>query len=355
MKSLLRVLHLEDNAFDAEFVKTTLEEEGIACDMLRVETRADYISAIDKGNFDIIFADYSLPSFDGLSALAIATEKCPDIPFIFVTGNMGEERAIETLKSGATDYVLKNGLSRLVPSVRRSLREATERIKRKEAEEELQRSREELRNFSSHLQAAREEDRARIAREIHDELGRGLMAVKMDLSWLKKKYKDDAVLTEKSAAMTRVIDETIRSVKTICAELRPGLLDTFGLSAAVEWEAKVFEKRTGIDCEVTVSPKDIVTDEKRSSAVFRIFQEALTNVALHAKATKVTARLEKLNGNIVMSISDNGRGISEKDISKSKCFGLIGMKERVHSFGGELEINGVPNKGTTIIINIPTN
>jgi signal transduction histidine kinase len=354
MKSLLRVLHLEDNPFDAEFVQSTLEEEGIDCDVCRVETRADFIAAIEKGSLDIIFADYALPSFDGLSALAIAADKCPDIPFIFVTGNMGEELAIETLKRGATDYVLKNGLSRLVPSVLRSLRETTERVKRKKAEEELQRSREELRNFSSHLQAAREEDRARIAREIHDELGRGLMALKMDLSWLRKKYKDDAVLAEKSASMTKVVDETIQSVKTICAELRPGLLDTFGLSAAVEWEAKAFEKRTGIDCEVTVTPKDIVTDEQRSSAIFRIFQEALTNIAHHANATKVTARLEKVNGNIVLSIADNGRGIAEKDISKAQCFGLIGMKERVHSFGGEFKINGLPNnKGTTITINIP--
>ncbi|HET6516510.1 MAG TPA: histidine kinase, partial [Thermodesulfovibrionales bacterium] len=244
MKSLLSVLHLEDNPFDAEFVKSTLEEEGIACDMCRVETRADFIAVIDKGNLDIIFADYSLPSFDGLSALAIATDKCPDIPFIFVTGNMGEELAIETLKSGATDYVLKNGLSRLLPSVRRALREATERIKRKKAEEELQRSREELRNLSSHLQAAREEDRARIAREIHDELGQTLMALKMDLSWLEKKYRDDAVLAEKSASMTRVIDEAIQSVKTICADLRPGLLDTLGLSAAVESQTQEFEGYT---------------------------------------------------------------------------------------------------------------
>jgi signal transduction histidine kinase len=153
--------------------------------------------------------------------------------------------------------------------------------------------------------------------------------------------------------MTKVVDETIQSVKTIYAELRPGLLDTFGLSAAVEWEAEAFEKKTGIDCEVSVTPKDIVTDERRSSATFRIFQEALTNVAHHARATKVTARLEKFDGNIVLSVADNGRGISEKEIYKSQCFGLIGMKEHVHSFGGEFKINGGPNKGTTIIVTIP--
>ena len=353
MKTPLHLLHLEHDRNDAGLVQAALEAEGIACTVERVESRADFVTALERGNVDLILSDYSLPALDGLSALEIARTKWPAIPFIIVSGTPGEELAIESLKRGATDYVLKNGLSRLVPSVLRSLRETTERVKRKKAEEELQRSREELRNFSSHLQAAREEDRARIAREIHDELGRGLMALKMDLSWLRKKYKDDAVLAEKSASMTKVVDETIQSVKTICAELRPGLLDTFGLSAAVEWEAKAFEKRTGIACEVTVTPKDIVTDEQRSSAIFRIFQEALTNIAHHANATKVTARLEKVNGNIVLSIADNGRGIAEKDISKAQCFGLIGMKERVHSFGGEFKINGVPNKGTSIMINIP--
>lgn len=134
MKSALRILHLEDNLNDAELVQATLEGEGIPCDVVLVENRADFVSYLEKDGFDLVLADYTLPSFDGLSALAIAKERCPDLPFIFVSGVMGEELAIETLKSGATDYVLKSRLSRIVPAVRRALKEVEERSERKKAE-----------------------------------------------------------------------------------------------------------------------------------------------------------------------------------------------------------------------------
>jgi PAS domain S-box-containing protein len=137
MNSKLRILHLEDDRKDSELIQSAVMGAGIDCNIVCIETRADFINAVEQGGFDIIFADYTLPSFDGLSALKIAQEKCPDIPFIFVTGTMGEEKAIETLKSGATDYVLKNNLSRLVPSVMRALREMEEIKERRKAEEAL--------------------------------------------------------------------------------------------------------------------------------------------------------------------------------------------------------------------------
>src|SRR5216683_8435600 len=140
MKSPLRVLHLEDNPNDAELIQAALQSEGIVSHVVRVETRADFLASLEQGGFDIILADYTLPSFDGLSALSIAMEKCPDVPFIFVSGTLGEEVAIEALKIGATDYVLKTRLSRLVPSVVRALREAKERAERKQAEDHLLRS-----------------------------------------------------------------------------------------------------------------------------------------------------------------------------------------------------------------------
>jgi PAS domain S-box-containing protein len=145
MKSRLRVLHLEDNPVDTELIQSMLAAEGIACELVRVETRADFIAALEQGGFDIIMADYSLPSFDSLSALAIVQEKGPGIPFIFVSGTIGEEFAIETLKKGATDYVLKDRLSRLVPAVERALREAKEKAERQRAEQALRESEERFR------------------------------------------------------------------------------------------------------------------------------------------------------------------------------------------------------------------
>ena len=140
MRSPLRILHLEDDPKDAELVQGLLETEGIICDVTRVETQPDFFASLEHGGFDLILADYSLPSFDGLSALKVTLEKCPDIPFIFVSGRLGEEVAIEALKIGATDYVLKERLSRVVPSVRRALHEVEERTTRKQAEEKLRRS-----------------------------------------------------------------------------------------------------------------------------------------------------------------------------------------------------------------------
>src|SRR2546426_3917657 len=140
MKPPLRILHLEDNPADAELIQAILETEGIICDVTRVDTQADFFASIEHDGFDLILTDYTLPSFDGLSALKIALEKCPDVPFIFVSGTLGEEVAIEALKIGATDYVLKERLSRIAPSVHRALREAKERTERKLAEAALWRS-----------------------------------------------------------------------------------------------------------------------------------------------------------------------------------------------------------------------
>src|SRR5215468_4836937 len=138
--TLVRILYLEDEPKDAELVQASLEAEGIICDLARADTQADFLAFLREGGFELILADYTLPLFDGISALKIAQEICPEVPFIFVSGTMGEERAIEALKQGATDYVFKTRLSRIAPSVRRALREAEERSQRKRAEEALQRN-----------------------------------------------------------------------------------------------------------------------------------------------------------------------------------------------------------------------
>src|SRR4029079_15127513 len=166
---------------------------------------------------------------------------------------MGEEVAIETLKNGATDYVLKHRLSRLVPSVHRALREAQERRERRRAEQQLRESHEQLRALSVYLQHVREEERTRIAREFHDELGQALTSCKMDLSWLAGRLpKNQRPLIDKARALTAHMDSTIRTVRRIATELRPGILDHLGLGAALEWQANEFQTRTGIRCEVRI-------------------------------------------------------------------------------------------------------
>jgi signal transduction histidine kinase len=193
-----------------------------------------------------------------------------------------------------------------------------------------------------------------MAREIHDELGQSLTALKMDVSWLNRHLPEvGAGFNSKLSSMEEVIDRTIQTVQKLSGELRPGILDDLGLAAAIEWQAEEFENRTGIQCEVALSHEESILTRDQSTTMFRIFQETLTNVIRHAQATKVEVRLNEQKGSIVLEVSDNGRGITEAEISDPKAFGLIGMRERVDFIGGEITIGGSPGKGTRIRVILP--
>ncbi|MGD8535754.1 MAG: PAS domain S-box protein [Candidatus Aminicenantes bacterium] len=230
----------------------------------------------------------------------------------------------------------------------------TDISEQKKAEMALGESREQLRNLAAHLQSIREEERASVAREIHDELGQALTALKMDLSWLDKKLpKEQSPLLKKTKSMSRLIDSTIQTVQRLSAELRPGLLDDIGLLAAMEWQAEEFQKRTGIDCELSFSSHEINLDQERSTAIFRIFQETLTNITRHASATKIRVSLVKKGPKLELTIKDNGKGITQEKISDPKSLGLIGIQERVYFLGGDIDIKGIRDKGTTVTVSIP--
>jgi signal transduction histidine kinase len=350
----LRVLLLEDNAPHAELVEHFLRESGLRFSILRVETREAYEQALAEHAPDMILSDYALPSFDGYAALAIAKQKAPTTPFIFVTGTMGEEVAIETLKNGATDYVLKTRLARLGPAVQRALRESADRRERQRAEDKLRRSLDQLRALTSYLQYVREEERTRIAREVHDELGQALTGLKLDMSWLASRLSKNAKpVQQKVKTMVDHIDATIQTVRRIATELRPGILDSLGLVAAIEWQANEFQSRTGIPCNVNPAVDDTIWDQDFSTVFFRIFQETLTNIIRHAQATLVEVRLEKQNDALVLTVKDNGRGISEEEIANTRSIGLVGMRERAMLIGGEVTLQGAPGKGTTVTLRVP--
>lgn len=350
----IRILLLEDDITDAELVKYALSQSGLSFTLERVDTREDFVQQLQERPPALILSDYHLPSFDGLSALQLARQHVPDVPFIFVTGTLGEERAIETLKRGASDYVLKTTLTQLVPAVHRALRESAERADRKRAEQRLRESHEQLRALSVYLQYVREEERTRIAREVHDELGQSLTGLKMDLAWLSGRLpRSQRPLLDKIQDMSHHIDSTIQSVRRIATELRPGILDDLGLVAALEWQANEFQSRTGIQCVVTSTLQDTLLDADMNTAFFRIFQETLTNIMRHANATRVEVESTKRDGNLVLTVRDNGRGIQPAEITDRKSIGLLGMEERAALLGGEFHITGEPGKGTTVTVMIP--
>ncbi|MCK5075006.1 MAG: PAS domain S-box protein, partial [Calditrichia bacterium] len=230
---------------------------------------------------------------------------------------------------------------------------------RKQAEEELKKYSEQLHALSTHLQSVREDERATIAREIHDELGQGLTALKMDLSLMGREIEEEPDnlntndLLNEIKSMSGFIDKTIQKVRKIITELRPEVLDSLGLIAALEWLCEEFQIHSGIICNFHTTYKEINSDNKQSIAIYRIVQEALTNIARHAKAASANVKIKKDKNNTIVEISDNGIGFSKAANKSKKTFGLLGMKERAIVFGGEVKIISVKNKGTTVKLKIP--
>jgi signal transduction histidine kinase len=209
------------------------------------------------------------------------------------------------------------------------------------------------------LQRVREEERKRISREIHDELGQMVTGLKMDVAWIDKRIaalpesESTAALSDKVHSMLGLLDEMVKSVRKIAAELRPGVLDDLGLVPAIEWQAREWEVRTGIECRLTSALRDVKVPPELGTALFRIFQETLTNVARHSQATRVDVRLESQGESLWMELDDNGRGILESETRQAHSFGLVGMKERAAMLGGEFQISGQPGHGTRVNVRLP--
>jgi signal transduction histidine kinase len=226
---------------------------------------------------------------------------------------------------------------------------------RKRAELELDASYKAVRQLTAHLQNVREEERTHIAREIHDELGQQLTVLKMDISWLNKKISSNAddLVKQKINDLLEMLDGTVKTVRRIASELRPSLLDDLGLIAAIEWQLSEFEKRSGIKTGFAGPEGDLELQDNVNTAVFRIFQESLTNIARHAAAKKVNVSMQNNNESFILRITDDGRGFDKHKIIDNKTLGILGMKERTAMIGGTYEISSSPGKGTTVVLAIP--
>ncbi|MBS0170189.1 MAG: PAS domain S-box protein [Nitrospira sp.] len=225
---------------------------------------------------------------------------------------------------------------------------------RKRAEQQLTLSHDRLRNLSARLELVREEERIRIAREIHDELGQELTGMKLELSSLSDHlHTAGAVPRQKLHSLSMLVDAAIQSVQRIATELRPVVLDQLGLIAAIEWQTHEFQARTGIQCTLDIYLRAVALSHDGSNAMFRIFQEILTNVARHSQATAVAITLQEQAGSLVLEVRDNGRGVTESELSNPHSLGLVGMRERALLLGGETVLTGIPQGGTTVKVRIP--
>lgn len=477
----IKLLLVEDSTDDAELVLAALSSSGFDVSAYRVENSAEMREALDEESWDVVLSDFNLPEFSTMEALDILKSSGLDIPFIVVSGCIGEETAVALMKSGAHDFVMKGNLGRLVPALKRELNEAGVRrekrrmelaLKRSEArfsamtnnvpgmvfqyllggskgrftyvsegsaaicglspshlasdpdafmallseadtktfiaardrsaaalgawnwegqillsgghvkwinlratprrvedgsllwdgvlfniteskqkEEEIRWSRELLRQLSAHRDSVREEERKRIAREIHDELGQALTALKIDVDWLIQRYAQEEKAGQRLRSMSNILAGTVDSVRRIAEHLRPGMLDDLGLAAAIEWQVEQFSERTGIDCELAMNREEFDLDDRIATCVFRIVQEALTNVARHAGADFVHVTVEQENGEIALEVRDNGRGFQENP--KKRSYGLLGIKERAKMLGGEVNIASIPGNGASVCVRLP--
>ncbi|MGY8761427.1 MAG: histidine kinase, partial [Nitrospinaceae bacterium] len=226
-------------------------------------------------------------------------------------------------------------------------------LERKEAQDESERSQDQLRKLYHRLEQVREEERTRTAREVHDHLGQVLTTIKLELSLLSKKLsKYNPSIQESTEELLEMSDDAIQTVKKISMDLRPPILDDLGIAEAIVWQVKDFTSRTGIECEFEDKLDDFEPDLERSTTLFRVFQETLTNVVRHAEATKVYVTLSQFNESVTLQIQDNGCGISLDQVSNLRSLGLLGMRERAMVWGGNVQIHGVPDEGTTVTINI---
>jgi PAS domain S-box-containing protein len=274
--------------------------------------------------------------------------------FVKVTRDMTElsarEAALEEAKEKLELRVEQRGA--VLAKVNLELREEIAESQRIEGE--LRRSLNQLRALAARIQLVREEERTLLAREMHDELGQACTAVKMDLAWIgRKTTKRQTQVRAKVNSAIRLVDKLISSVRRIASELRPGILDDLGLTAALEWQAQEFESRTGVRCVVDLPQEPLALDSGQSTAIFRIFQESLTNVARHAQATRVEARLERQGDQLIFEVHDNGSGFDTEQAKERRSLGLVGMQERALLLNGELKIEGIPGSGTTMRLRIP--
>jgi signal transduction histidine kinase len=224
-----------------------------------------------------------------------------------------------------------------------------------QAEMRIRHSEEQLRRLGEHVQRVKEEERRRLAREIHDDLGQAFTALKIDLAWLGRRLRDsDAqAIQEKMEGMVKVMDDGIDTVHRICAELRPRILDDLGLAEAIDWQAEEFQKRTGIECDITTADAGTSLSSEQSIALYRVFQESLTNIAQHADASRIEVNLEITAERLELTITDNGSGISPDALDRPDAFGILGIRERIHSLKGQVEISGEANVGTRLRVGIP--
>lgn len=349
--ALLRILHLEDSELDHDIVRKTLRRAGLPCELVRVESLDDFARVLQGGRFDAVLADYRLPGFTALDAWKSLQAIPQHPPFILLSGAIGETAAVDAIKLGMSDYLLKDDLGKLAHVIQRAIEVQQAKRERERAVEELAASEQRLARFAEHLQTSVEQERAAIAREIHDDIGGSLAAIQFDLSWIGRHHPDADTQGHVQAA-TGMLQHAVGASQRIMMNLRPAILDQ-GLEAAIDWLAGEFERRTGIRTTVRTTLRQPTLSKNIQLTAYRTAQEALTNISKHARCTEVRIELSDAESVLTLEITDNGQGIQPPERNKPTAFGLKGLQERARTAGGWLDVSSRGGEGTSITLSIP--
>lgn len=345
----LRILHVEDSELDHQLILAQLRRAGLEVQVERVDSLSEVARALCEP-WDAIVSDYNLPGFSGLLVLDMLKDSKRLIPFILVSGEIGEDTAVAAMRTGASDYLLKNNLARLAPALLHAIEANETQRARQEADRELRKSKQRLHELAGHLQTSVEMERAAIAREIHDDVGGSLTALKFDLAWMARHAENDALHQRVQSAL-ETVSYAIEASQRIMHNLRPAILEQ-GLVAAVQWMSMRFERRTGIITKVRTSHEQIQLPAGVPLVAYRTAQEALTNVSKHANATRVDIELSVDSGVLTLEVSDNGQGIAPGDLAKARSFGIRGLHERAATVGGWVDLSSSV-RGTSLILSVP--
>ncbi len=345
----LRLIVADDSPLDFELLVATLEREHLQIAARRVETGPQLIAALTTASWDAVISEHRLPAFSSGEALRIVREGGHDLPFIIVSGTIGEEAAVAAMRSGVDDYLTKGRLARLAPALLNALSAAETRRQRARDAQALEASEERLRGLLAHLETVVDEERTAIAREIHDDIGGMLTALRFDLSWIER--NGDARSVERAGHAMHTIAQVMQSAQHIQRNLRPPVLDA-GLLEAMRWQIGEFRRRTGTEVDFTSNVTTIVLDAEPAMCVYRTLQEALTNVAKHARARSVRVGLIVEPDQLSLEIADDGIGMDQRELAKPASFGLRGLAERARRSGGWIDVSAA-SRGTCVLLSIP--
>ena len=347
---VLRVLHVEDSELDHQLIAAQLTRSGLKVETERLDSLPAVLTALTHP-WDAIISDFNLPGFSGLEVLEALKARQITVPFILVSGEIGEDTAVAAMRNGASDYLLKNNLNRLAPALLHAIDAAENERARQAADQELVKSKQRLHELAGHLQTSVELERAAIAREIHDDVGGSLTAIKFDLAWIDRHAQEPEV-RQRVAAALETVNAAIDASQRIMHNLRPAILEQ-GLVAALQWMTARFERRTGIEAAQRLGDERLALPPGVPLVAYRTAQEALTNVSKHALATRVDVELSLDSGVLTLEIRDNGRGMGPNDLAKERSFGIRGLHERAATVGGWVDLASPPGGGTSLILTVP--